>query len=305
MIKLKGRSLVSITDYNKEEILRILDIAEEFESNQRQKILEDYVIGSLFFEPSTRTRLSFESAVQYLGGSIVGFASPDVSSVTKGESLKDTILTVSNYSDLIVMRNPLDGSARYASEVSPVPIINAGDGANQHPSQCLLDLYSIRKTQGTLDNINIAMVGDLKYGRTVHSLVQALSLFGSTFHFVSPDSLKMPSGVKNVVKQAGLEYHQYDDLKDVIPIADILYMTRIQKERFPDPLDYEKVKNAYILNNKMLKDSKDTMRVLHPLPRVNEITEDVDDNPKAYYFQQAKNGVYIRQALMAAILGLK
>ncbi|MEJ2596030.1 MAG: aspartate carbamoyltransferase, partial [bacterium] len=239
------------------------------------------------------------------GGSIVGFASPDVSSVTKGESLKDTILTVSNYSDLIVMRNPLDGSARYASEVSPVPIINAGDGANQHPSQCLLDLYSIRKTQGTLDNINIAMVGDLKYGRTVHSLVQALSLFGSTFHFVSPDSLKMPSGVKNVVKQAGLEYQQYDDLKDVISIADILYMTRIQKERFPDPLDYEKVKNAYILNNKMLAGSKDNMRVLHPLPRVNEITEDVDDNPKAYYFQQARNGVYVRQALMAAILGLK
>ncbi len=305
MINLKGRSLVSITDYNKEEILRILDIAEEFEVNQRQNILNGHVIGSLFFEPSTRTRLSFESAVQYLGGSIIGFASPDVSSVTKGESLKDTILTVSNYSDLIVMRNPLDGSARYASEVSPVPILNAGDGANQHPTQCLLDLYSIRKTQGSLDNIHIAMVGDLKYGRTVHSLVQALSLFGATFHFVSPDSLKMPSSVKTWVKNANLEYYQYNDFMEVMPIADILYMTRIQGERFPDPLEYEKVKNAYILENSMLENTKDNLKVLHPLPRVNEITEDVDDNPKAYYFQQARNGVFVRQALIAAILGLK
>jgi len=305
MSKLKGKSLVSITDYSKDDILRILDTAEEFEANQRQNILNGYVIASLFFKPSTRTRLSFESAVQYLGGSIIGFASADTSSVKKGETLKDTILTVSNYSDLIIMRNPMDGSARYASEVSPVPIINAGDGANQHPTQCLLDLYSIRKTQGTLDNIDIAMIGDLKYGRTVHSLVQALSLFGAKFHFVSPDSLKMPSSVKTWVKNAGLDYHQYTELTDVIPIADILYMTRIQSERFPDPLEYEKVKNSYILENSMLENSKENMRILHPLPRVNEITEDVDDNPKAYYFQQAKNGVYVRQALIATILGLK
>ncbi|RLD88773.1 MAG: aspartate carbamoyltransferase [Bacteroidetes bacterium] len=305
MINLKNRSLISITDYSKEEILRVLEIAEEFERDQRQQILTQHVIASLFFEPSTRTRLSFESAVQYLGGSIVGFASADTSSVKKGESLKDTILTVSNYSDLIVMRNPLDGSARYASEVSPVPIINAGDGANQHPTQCLLDLYSIMKTQGTLENINIALVGDLKYGRTVHSLVQALSLFNATFHLVSPDSLKLPGAVKTFIKNAGLEYHQYTDLNDIIPIADIIYMTRVQGERFPDPLEYEKVKNAYILNNSMLEGSKDNMKILHPLPRVNEINEDVDDNPKAYYFQQAKNGVYVRQALIAAILGLK
>ena len=305
MINIKNRSLVSITDYNKDEILRILDIAEGFEKDQRQKILNDYVIATLFFEPSTRTRLSFESAVKYLGGGIIGFASPDVTSVTKGETLKDTILTVSNYSDLIVMRNPMDGSARYASEVSPVPIINAGDGANQHPTQCLLDLYSIRKTQGSLDNIHIAMVGDLKYGRTVHSLVQALSLFNTTFHFVSPESLKMPSSVKTWVKKAGLEYHQYTDFMEVMPKADILYMTRIQGERFPDPLEYEKVKNAYILDNAMLESSKDNLKVLHPLPRVNELNEDVDDNPKAYYFQQAQNGVYVRQALIAAILGLK
>ena len=305
MSNLKGRSLVSITDYSKEEIIQILDLAEEFEKDQRQQILNKHVVASLFFEPSTRTRLSFESAVQYLGGGIIGFASADTSSVKKGESLKDTILTVSSYSDLIVMRNPMDGSARYASEVSPVPIINAGDGANQHPTQCLLDLYSIRKTQGSLENINIAMIGDLKYGRTVHSLVQALSLFGATFHFVSPEVLKMPSSVKTWIKKANLDYHQYTNMMDIMPIADILYMTRIQGERFPDPLEYEKVKNSYILDNHMLDGTKDNMRVLHPLPRVNEINEDVDNNPKAYYFQQAKNGVYVRQALIAAILGLK
>ncbi len=305
MSSLKNRSLISITDYTKEEILHVLNVAEDFEADPRQRILNGYVIASLFFEPSTRTRLSFESAVQYLGGSIIGFASADTSSVRKGESLKDTILTVSNYSDLIIMRNPLDGSARYASEVSPVPIINAGDGANQHPTQCLLDLYSIQKTQGTLDNLHVALVGDLKYGRTVHSLVQALSMFNTTFHLVSPESLKLPSAVKIYIKNAGLEYYQYTDLADVMEIADIIYMTRVQQERFPDPLEYEKVKNAYILENKMLENSKDNLRILHPLPRVNEISEDVDDNPKAYYFQQARNGVYVRQALIATILGLK
>lgn len=305
MIQLKNRSLVSITDYSKEEILRVLDIAEDFEKDQRQKILTNHVIASLFFEPSTRTRLSFESAVQYLGGSIIGFASADTSSVRKGESLKDTILTVSNYSDLIVMRNPLDGSARFASEVSPVPIINAGDGANQHPTQCLLDLYSIRKTQNSLENLQIVLVGDLKYGRTVHSLVQALSLFHATFHLVSPESLKLPSGVKKWIKDAGLDYYQYTELSEVIPFADIIYMTRIQGERFPDPLEYEKVKNSYVLEKSMLEPAKKNMRILHPLPRVNEIKEDVDNHPQAYYFQQAKNGVYVRQALIAAILGLK
>lgn len=305
MIQLKNRSLVSITDYNKEEIIKILDIAEGFEKDSRQKILSNYVIASLFFEPSTRTRLSFESAIQYLGGSVIGFASADTSSVRKGESLRDTILTVSNYSDLIVMRNPLDGSARLASEVSPVPIINAGDGANQHPTQCLLDLYSIRKTQGSLEDLQIALVGDLKYGRTVHSLVQALSKFKTTFHLVSPEILKLPSAVKRWIKDAGLSYYQYTELADVIPFADIIYMTRIQQERFPDPMEYEQVKNSYVLENSMLEKSKGNLRVLHPLPRVNEIHENVDSNPKAYYFQQAQNGIYVRQALIAAILGLK
>jgi len=259
----------------------------------------------LFFEPSTRTRLSFESAASYLGAKIVGFTDSSSSSVKKGESLNDTILTVSNYSDIIVMRHPRDGSARYASEVSPIPIINAGDGANQHPTQTLLDLYSIRKTQGTLDNLNIVFIGDLKYGRTVHSLVIALCEFNTTFHLVSPVELKLPSYVKQHIKDNNLKYYQYTELNEVIPKADILYMTRIQKERFLDPIEYEKVKNAYVLKNSMLEKAKDNLKILHPLPRVNEITVDVDANPKAYYFQQALNGVYVRQALLALILGVK
>ncbi len=302
---MKNRSLVSINDYSKEEYLKILDIAEGFEQNPRQKILGNHVVATLFFEPSTRTRLSFESAVNQLGGKIIGFSDASSSSVKKGESLKDTIKTVANYSDLIVMRHPLDGSARFASEVSPVPIINAGDGANQHPTQCLIDLYSIRKTQGTLDNLHIAFVGDLKYGRTVHSNVIALTNFNCTFHFVSPVELKLPSAVKRHIKEKNLDYYQYTDLSEVIPFVDILYMTRIQRERFSDPMEYERVKNSYILEGSMLKNSKPNLKVLHPLPRVNEINENVDDLPQAYYFQQAQNGVYVRQALMASILGLK
>lgn len=302
---MKNRSLVSINDYSKDEILRILDLAAEFELQPRQDILRGKVIASLFFEPSTRTRLSFESAVQQLGGSIIGFASADTSSVRKGETLKDTILTVSNYSDLIIMRHPVDGSARYASEVSPVPIINAGDGANQHPTQCLLDLYSIRKTQGKLDNLDVTFVGDLKYGRTVHSLAIALCQFNTRFHLVSPTELKLPSAVKRHIKEAKLQYTQYTDLSEVIPKSDIIYMTRIQRERFPDPLEYEKVKNSYNLFNSMLDDSRNNLRILHPLPRVNEISVDVDSNPKAYYFEQALNGVFVRQALVASILGAK
>ena len=304
-ISLKDRSLISIYDYTPEEICHILDIAEEFEKNRLQNLLNGRVIASLFFEPSTRTRLSFETAIQLLGGNVIGFSSTAGTSVQKGESLKDTIMMVASYADLIVMRNPVDGSARYASEVSKVPIINAGDGSNQHPTQCLLDLYSIRKTQGTLENLEITMVGDLKYGRTVHSLVQAMCNFNAKFNFVSPVELKMPSTVIQYIKNAGLEYHEYTSLEEVIPHSDIIYMTRVQRERFPDPLEYEKVKNAYILRNEMLENSKPNCRILHPLPRVNEIHTDVDANPKAYYFQQAQNGLYVRQALIAAILGLK
>jgi aspartate carbamoyltransferase catalytic subunit len=302
---MKNRNLISITDFSKEEQLRILDLAATFEAKPIQKILEDYVVATLFFEPSTRTRLSFESAASRLGAKVIGFSSTASTSVSKGESLKDTILTVSNYSDIIVMRHPIDGSARYASEVSPVPVINAGDGANQHPTQTLLDMYSIQKTQGKLDNLDIAFVGDLKHGRTVHSLAMALTQFNSTFHLVSPVELKLPSYVKRHIKEKNLTYHQYTDLNEVIPNVDIIYMTRIQRERFSDPMDYEKVKYAYNLSNAMLADARDNMRVLHPLPRVNEIATDVDDNPKAYYFEQALNGVFVRQALLSSILGVK
>jgi aspartate carbamoyltransferase catalytic subunit len=300
---MKNRSLVSIHDITKADYENILNIAEKFEVNPKRKILEDYVVATLFFEPSTRTRLSFESAASRLGAKVIGFTDVATSSVKKGETLKDTILMVSNYADVIVMRHPKEGSARYASEVSPVPIVNAGDGANQHPTQCLLDLYSIRKTQKKLDNLNVAFVGDLKYGRTVHSLVTALTNYKTTFHLVSPIELKLPSSVKRYIKEGKLEYHQYTELDEVIPKVDILYMTRIQQERFADPLEYERVKNAYILRNKMLDGARKNLKVLHPLPRVNEITEDVDSNPKAYYFQQAQNGVYVRQALLATIFG--
>jgi aspartate carbamoyltransferase catalytic subunit len=302
---MKNKSLISITDITKEDYKTILDLAEKFEKKPKQKILENYVVASLFFEPSTRTRLSFESAASQLGAKIVGFTDASSSSVKKGETLKDTIMMVSNYADIIVMRHPKEGSSRYASEVSSVPVLNAGDGANQHPTQCLLDLYSIRKTQGTLDNLHVAFVGDLKYGRTVHSLVTALTNFNTTFHLVSPVELKLPSSVKRFIKEKNLDYFQYTELDEVIPKVDILYMTRIQQERFSDPLEYEKVKNSYVLRNSMLDDSKPNLRVLHPLPRVNEITEDVDSNPKAYYFTQALNGVYVRQALLALTLGVK
>jgi len=302
---MKDKNLVSITDFTKEQYLRILDIAADFENNPNQKLLTDHVVASLFFEPSTRTRLSFETAANRLGASVIGFSDSGSTSVKKGESLKDTIIMVSSYADIIVMRHPREGAARWASEVSSVPVINAGDGANQHPTQCLLDMYSIMQTQGTLDNLNIAFVGDLKYGRTVHSLVQAMCNFNATFHLVSPNELKLPSSSKMHIKNSNLSYYQYTELADVMPIADIIYMTRIQQERFSDPLEYEKVKNSYILNKAMLEGCKPNMRILHPLPRVNEISEDVDETPQAFYFKQAENGVYVRQALLAAIAGVK
>jgi aspartate carbamoyltransferase catalytic subunit len=301
---MKNKSLISITDYTKDDYEHILDVAEEFEQNKHQDILKNKVIATLFFEPSTRTRLSFETAVNRLKGRVIGFTDSTSSSVTKGETLNDTIRIVSSYCDLIVMRHPLEGSARYASEVSKVPVVNAGDGANQHPTQTLLDLYSIRKTQGSLDNINIFMVGDLKYGRTVHSLLMAMSEFKTTFHFISPEELKMPGEYKIRLKEIGLDYYEHTDFTDIISEADIIYMTRVQKERFSDPIEYEKTKNAYILKNDMLEKTKENMRVLHPLPRVNEIDIDVDANPKAYYFEQALNGVYTRQAIISSVLGI-
>ena len=302
---MKCESLVSINDFSKEEIMELLENARSFEENPNRRVLEGKVIATLFFEPSTRTRLSFETAVNRLGGRIIGFSDAATSSSSKGESLKDTIIMVSNYVDLIIMRHHLEGAARYASEVSSVPIINAGDGANQHPTQTMLDLYSIYKTQGTLENLNITMVGDLKYGRTVHSLLQAMSHFNPTFHFVAPDELRMPQEYKIFCEEHNIPYYEHREFsEEVINQADILYMTRVQRERFTDLMEYERVKDVYILHNSMLENSKPNLRVLHPLPHVNEIAYDVDDNPKAYYFQQAKNGLYARQAIICKVLGI-
>ncbi|OFX28081.1 MAG: aspartate carbamoyltransferase [Bacteroidetes bacterium GWA2_32_17] len=304
---MKNKSLVSIHDYSKKDYLRIMDLAEEFEKNPKKygRLLSGKVIATLFFEPSTRTRLSFESAVQRLGGKIIGFTDAGSSSVSKGETVKDTIKTVSQYSDLIVMRHPIEGSVRWASEISDVPIVNAGDGANQHPTQCLLDLYTIRQTQKKLNNLTITMVGDLKYGRTVHSLIQAMSYFSPTFHFVSPQELKMPNEYKIFLKEKNIMFEEHKDLNEVMKKSDIVYITRVQKERFSDPIEYEKVKNAFVLKNDMIEGTKSNLKILHPLPRVNEIDQDVDSNQKAYYFKQAHNGVFTRMAIISSILGLK
>jgi aspartate carbamoyltransferase catalytic subunit len=302
---MKNRSLVSIDDLTTDEILKVLKLAEGFEKEPTQKLLEGKVVATLFFEPSTRTRLSFESAISRLGGKIVGFSDASSTSVSKGETLNDTIRTVNNYCDLIVMRHPIEGSARFASEIATVPVINAGDGANQHPTQTLLDLYSIRKTQGKLEDLNIFLIGDLKYGRTVHSLMMAMSRWNATFNFISPEELKMPEEYKLYLDNAGLKYYEHTDITDIVSKADIIYMTRVQRERFSDPMEYEKVKNVYVLRNSMLKNTKPNMKILHPLPRVNEIHIDVDKNPKAYYFEQALNGVYTRQAILCSLLGIK
>ena len=300
------QSLVSIDDITKEEMLQLLERARYFENNPNSKLLDGKVVATLFFEPSTRTRLSFETAVNRLGGRVIRFSDASTSSTSKGETLKDTIKMVSNYADLIVMRHFLEGAARYASEITDIPIVNAGDGANQHPSQTMLDLYSILKTQGRLDNLTITMVGDLKYGRTVHSLLMALRFFNPVFNFVSSKELAMPAEYLEVCRREGIEYHEFRDFsQEVIDSSDIIYMTRVQRERFSDAMEYEKVKNLYTLHNSMLDTSKDNLRILHPLPRVNEIDRDVDDNPKAYYFEQARNGVFARQAIITKALGLQ
>lgn len=300
------KSLISITDFTKDEYLKIMDMAKFYEANPNQRILKGKVIATLFFEPSTRTRLSFETAVNRLGGRVIGFSDSSSSSVSKGETLHDTIRMVSNYADMIIMRHPLEGSARYAAEIAKVPVINAGDGANQHPTQTLLDMYSIQKTQGRLDNINLFMVGDLKYGRTVHSLVMAMSQFDNPiFNFVAPPELAMPNEYKTFLSDKGIRYFEHLEFNDIINQADIIYMTRVQKERFIEPLEYEKVKNVYILRNEMLANTKENVRILHPLPRINEIDTDVDSNGKAYYFEQARNGVYIRMAIISHLLNLQ
>lgn len=302
---MEKQNFVTIANLSKDEILYLIRMAQEFEKHPNRQILKGKVVATLFFEPSTRTRLSFETAANRLGARVIGFSDAKVTSATKGETLKDTILMVSNYADAIAMRHHIEGAAQYASEVAPIPIINAGDGAHEHPSQCLLDLYSIYKTQETLENLNIYLVGDLKYGRTVHSLITAMRHFNPTFHFVAPQELAMPQEYKIYCQEHGIKYVEHTDFNEnTIADADIIYMTRVQKERFSDLMEYERVKNVYILNRAMLALTKDNMKILHPLPRVNEIAYDVDDDPHAYYIQQAKNGLYARQAIFCYCLGI-
>ncbi len=302
---MEKHNFVTIADLSKEKILYLLDMAQEFERHPNRELLKGKVVATLFFEPSTRTQLSFQTAANRLGARVIGFSDAKTSSTTKGETLKDTILMVSNYADIIAMRHHIEGAAQYASEVVPIPIINAGDGAHMHPSQCMLDLYSIYKTQGTLENLNIYLVGDLKYGRTVHSLITAMRHFNPTFHFIAPEELAMPQEYKIYCKNHNIEFHEHTAFtEDEIAHADILYMTRVQKERFSDLMEYERVKNVYILHESMLHKARPNMKIMHPLPRVNEIAYDVDNNPHAYYIQQAKNGLYAREAIFCYCLGI-
>lgn len=302
---MENQNFVNIQGLSREDILYLIEMAQEFEKHPNRELLKGKVIATLFYEPSTRTRLSFETAANRLGARVIGFTDAKVSSVSKGETLKDTILMVSNYADVIVMRHYIEGAAQYASEVAPVPIVNAGDGAHQHPSQCLLDLYTIYQTQGRLDNLNIYLVGDLRYGRTVHSLIMAMRHFNPTFHFIAPKELAMPDEYKLYCREHNIKYFEHEEFnEDVIADADILYMTRVQKERFSDLMEYERVKNVYILKNDMLGKARPNMKILHPLPRVNEIAYDVDANPHAYYIQQAKNGLFAREAIYCHCLGI-
>jgi len=300
------KDIISMNDMSKEEILEILEIAEKIEnSSEEEKLnfLKGEIIATLFFEPSTRTKMSFESAAFRLGAQVLQLPPLEQSSVKKGESFSDTIRMVESYSDVIVVRHPNDGAARLASTTSKKPVINAGDGSNQHPSQTLLDLYTIKEEKGTLSNLSIAFVGDLKYGRTVHSLVKALTHFNPTIYFVSPKILQMPTYLIDDLDKNNIKYEILEDFRDCLDKIDVFYMTRIQKERFPDIEDYQKVKGVYVINKEnILGKCKEDMIILHPLPRVDEISTDLDETKHALYFKQAKNGIPVRQAMMMKVL---
>ncbi|MCD1295321.1 aspartate carbamoyltransferase [Methanocella sp. CWC-04] len=300
------KHIISTKDFSRDEIDLILDRAEELEPVARKghlDLLKNKIIATLFFEPSTRTRLSFDTAVKRLGGSTIGFDTATSTSIAKGETLFDTIKIIESYADAIILRHPREGAARMASEISSVPIINAGDGAGHHPTQTLLDMYTIRKecTKG-IGDLNVAIVGDLRYGRTVHSLVYALSLYGTKLSFVAPDQLKMPSNIINYLKRGGIEFFETSDLNKVLEDADVIYMTRIQKERFPDPSEYLKVAGSYRITTDMLAGVKDDMIIMHPLPRVDEIEPGVDSTKHAKYFQQSFYGVPVRMAVLSLVL---
>lgn len=296
------KHIISISDLSREELELVVHTAAELKRHPRNDLLKDRVVASCFFEASTRTRLSFETAVQRLGGSVIGFADAGNTSLAKkGETLADSVRIITSYVDAYVMRHPRDGAARLAAECSTKPVINAGDGANQHPTQTLLDLFTLHETQGRLDGLKVAFVGDLKYGRTVHSLVQALSLFGCRFYFIAPPALALPDYLYEELDERNIDYSDYEDIEEVVPELDILYMTRVQKERFEET-EFHQVKSRFVLTADTLAQARPNLRVLHPLPRVDEIETGVDQTPYAYYFQQAENGVYARQALLALVL---
>jgi aspartate carbamoyltransferase catalytic subunit len=299
-----NRDIVSIKDFKREDIDYILKVADSVKplAETGSEMLRGKVLATVFFEPSTRTRLSFQTAMYKLGGNVIGFGEPQFSSVSKGETLADTVRVVEKYSDVIVLRHPLEGSARFAAEYAKVPVINGGSGAEEHPTQAMLDLYTILKTKRKIDNLNVALMGDLRYGRTVHSLGYALSLYNVKLNLISPNILRMRREVLENIKNK-IEVTEYTNIEDILHDVDVLYVTRIQKERFPDLGEYEKVRGAYIVNLEMLKSAKDDLIILHPLPRVDEIAIEVDSTPFAKYFQQTRNGVIVRMALLALVLG--
>jgi len=303
------RHVITVHDFPVEKIIEVLDHAEEMlpvaRGEATSDLLRGKILACIFYEPSTRTRLSFETAMQRLGGGVIGFAGAEATSVVKGETLADTIRMVSGYADAVVLRHPREGAARLATEFSGVPILNAGDGAGQHPTQTLLDLFTIRKETGRLEGLTISLVGDLRYGRTVHSLAIALSKFGNTINLVSPEGLEMPSEVVSYLKGKGLLGKACHSPEEVISGTDILYATRIQKERFPDLVEYERVAGLYRVDPALLSQGPESMIVMHPLPRVNEIASEVDEMPQAKYFQQAFNGVPVRMALLSMLMGGK
>jgi len=304
---LKGKDILHGNQFSRKEIDSIFKVASDFEKELRKKdslaLLKGKILATLFFEPSTRTRLSFETAMQRLGGGVISMASAESSSAAKGETVADTSKTVSQYADLIVIRHPRIGSAKEAADAAPIPVINAGDGAGQHPTQALLDIYTIRKELGSLKNLVVSMVGDLKYGRTVHALVELLSLFQAKLYFVSPRTLRMPEEILSSLREKGIKVVETEDLMKAASESDLIYMTRIQKERFDDLSEYERLKGSFIIDGEFLQKLKKKVIILHPLPRVNEIGQDVDAYPGAAYFRQVRNGIFIRMALLAMILG--
>jgi aspartate carbamoyltransferase len=307
MAGLQGKDILHGAQFTREELEHVMDVAEEMRHRMQDEraldLLKGYVLGTLFFEPSTRTRLSFETAMHRLGGDVVGFASAGTSSAAKGESLADTIRTVDQYVDVIAMRHPQIGSAEEAAAVAEAPVINGGDGAGQHPTQALLDLLTIRLERGKIDGNTLALCGDLKFGRTVHAGVELYKQYDCKLIFVAPEQLRMPSQVTSRLRDLGVDVKETSDLEVALENADVLYMTRIQKERFAHPEEYDRLKDSYVLTREMVERIRPELTIMHPLPRVNEITTDVDSLPGAAYFRQARNGVYVRMALIAMVLG--